>query len=117
MQKKPILGNKNLVNKIHFLGNKSKHNQIYLVRNAFFEPSLFYSNQTVENTLNRINIAFNWNKPAIIGSHRVNYIGFINEKNRDENLNLLKILLTSIIKKWPDVEFMTSDQLGHLIKQ
>ena len=117
LQKKPILGNKNLVNKIHFLGNKSNHNQIYLVRNAFFEPSILNSNQTVENTLYRINIAFNWNKPAIIGSHRVNYIGFINEKNRDENLKLIKTLLTSIIKKWPDVEFMTSDQLGNLIKQ
>jgi hypothetical protein len=115
LQKKPVLNKIELVNKIHFLGNKSSYNQIYLVRNVFFEPSLGYSNQIVENTLNRINTAFKWNKPAIIGSHRINYIGFIDEKNRDQNLVLFQLLLKNIVKKWPDVEFMTSDQLGQLI--
>jgi len=116
-QKKPIIGNKELINKIHFLGNKNKFEQIYLIRNAFFEPSLFNSNQVIDNTLNRINIAFKWKKPAIIGSHRLNYIGFINQENRDKNLILFKKLLKSIVKNWPEVEFMTSDQLGQLVKQ
>ena len=69
----------------------------------------------IEECLDRIKIAFKWNKPAIIGSHRLNFIGFINPRNRDKNLVLFKTLLNKIIQKWPDVEFMTSDQLGDLI--
>ena len=116
-QKKPKTGSDKLKNTIHYLGEKNRHKQIYLIRNAFFEPSLVNSNQIVEETLKRIEIAFMWRKPAIIGSHRLNYIGFINKNNRDKNLVLFKKLLTRIIKNWPDVEFMTSDQLGHLIEQ
>lgn len=116
-QKIPKLGKELLQNKIHFLGNKNKYDQIYLVRNAFFEPTLTIKNQVVENALKRIEIAFKWNKPAIIGSHRLNYIGFINEKNRDVNLKLLKHLLNEIVIRWPEVEFMSSDKLGKLIKQ
>lgn len=116
LQKKPVIGKKNLTNKLHFIGDKNKFDQIYLVRNVFFEPTLTRFDNVIENTLNRINIAFRWNKPAIIGSHRLNYIGFIDEKNRDKNLNLLKLLLNKILQKWPEVEFMTSDMLGDLIK-
>ena len=103
-------------NKYHFLGNKNKHGQYYLVRNCFFEPSLAENNSNpVEECLRRINIAFNWNKPAIISSHRINFMGSLDPKNREVNLKLLDSLLKKIIKRWPDVEFMTSDQLGDLI--
>jgi len=114
-QKKPIIGREKLKNTIHYLGKKNMHKQIYLIRNAFFEPSLVKSNHIVEETLRRIEIAFKWKKPAIIGSHRLNYIGFINKNNRDTNLILLKTLLKRLIKKWPEIEFMTSDELGKLI--
>lgn len=96
----------------HYQGQKNHFGQRYLVRNAFFEPSLKINNDPVIDCLNRISIAFKWNKPAVISSHRVNYIGFLEESNRDNNLKLLKKLITEIIKRWPDVEFMTSDQLG-----
>ena len=65
--------------------------------------------------LRRINIAFKWNKPATIGSHRINFMGALDPKNRTTNLKLLDNLLKGITKQWPDVEFMTSDQLGDLI--
>ena len=65
--------------------------------------------------MRRINIAFRWNKPAVICSHRINFMGALDEKNRNDNLLLLKDLLRHIKKTWPDVEFMTSDQLGDLI--
>ena len=60
-------------------------------------------------------IAYYWNKPAIISTHRLNYVGYINPSNRDKNLKLLDHLLSSILKKWPDVEFMTSVELGDTI--
>jgi hypothetical protein len=115
-QKEPQIGQAGYKKKLHYLGQKNKYGQVYLVRNCFFEPSLDNNKEaTVAECLSRIKTAFAWGKPAIIGSHRLNYIGFIDEHNRDSNLELFRSLLTAIVKKWPDVEFMTSDQLGDLI--
>lgn len=99
----------------HFLGQHNNLEQTYLVRNAFFEPSQDQNIDWVNRCLNDISSAFKWNKPAIIQSHRVNFIGLIDPSNRSRNLLLLKQLLSEIIKKWPDVEFMSTPQLGELI--
>jgi hypothetical protein len=101
--------------KYHFLGNRNSLGQYYLIRNCFFEPSLTTFSDPVGECLNRIKIAFRWKKPAIISSHRINYMGSLVEKNRNDNLILLGKLIKGILKNWPDVEFMTSDQLGDLI--
>jgi hypothetical protein len=102
--------------KLHYTGQRNAKKQYYLVRNAFFEPSLLKNRQNVvEECLSRIAISFRYGKPAIIGSHRLNYIGSINVENRDRSLRLLERLLQSIIDYWPTVEFMTSEQLGDLI--
>lgn len=101
--------------KYHFLGNRNSLGQYYLIRNCFFEPSLSKSHDPVGECLDRINVAFKWSKPAIISSHRINFIGSLVESNRTSNLKLFNNLLHRIIKTWPDVEFMTSDQLGNLI--
>lgn len=117
LQLEPI-GNGKYNKHLHYLGMKNKLGQIYLTRNVFFEPSCFsptFSSQPVEKCLKGIERAFRWGKPAIISSHRVNFIGFIDEKNRSRNLEHLDNLLSSIIKRWPDVEFMTSVELGDLI--
>ena len=103
--------------KRHYLGQRSKNGQRYLVRNCFFEPSENQYKSWVESCLREIDISFRWRKPAIISIHRVNFIGFINPKNRDLNLPQFEQLLYEILKKWPDVEFMTSDQLGDLIAE
>ncbi len=101
-------------NNFHYLGQKNKHGQIYITRNCFFEPSYKY-NDWVASCLNEIELAFFFRKPAIISTHRVNYIGVFNENNRTNGLNQLKLLLKAIIARWPDVEFMTSNQLGDII--
>jgi len=101
--------------KMHFLGNRNAYGQRFLIRNAFFEPSLRKMTDPVGEVLKRIEIAFRWNKPALIGSHRINYIGSLDEKNRKENLDLLNELLKRIVKQWPEVEFVSSDTLGDLI--
>jgi hypothetical protein len=102
--------------KYHYQGQKNSLGQRYLVRNAFFEPNEITHFDWVCDCLNRISFAFRWNKPAIISSHRKNYIGYIDPSNRERNLRLLKILITEILHRWPEVEFMTSDQLGDLMK-
>ena len=101
----------------YYLGMENQYGQTYLVRNATFEPALFRLGikDPVHSCLSDIAIAFQMHKPVIISSHRINYAGFIDEANRDRTLKLLRQLLASILKRWPDIEFMTSVQLGHLI--
>ena len=115
IQSEPI-GNGRFRKHYHYLGQKNKYNQLYLTRNCIFEPSSNLKTDWVDACMNDISIAFRWYKPAVISSHRVNYIGWINPSNRDKGLMQLKALLNIVISKWPDVEFMTSDQLGWLIK-
>lgn len=99
-----------------FQGTKTESGLIRLFRNCFFEPSTKPDFDFVDDCLNRIRIAFKWGKAANICSHRVNYIGSIHKENTDRNLPELKRLLKEIVKRWPDVEFVTSDQLGEIIE-
>jgi len=100
----------------HYIGQVNSSNQTYLTRNCHFEPTeVDADHQLVEDCLNRIDIAFKWGKPAIVSSHRLNYIGYIVKENRDRNLKLLRKLLNNIIHLHPEVEFLSSDQLGDFI--
>jgi len=65
--------------------------------------------------MGEIEQVFSCHKPAIISTHRVNYIGALHPENRERSLKLLKQLLQLIKKKWPDVEFLTSWELSVLI--
>ena len=86
-----------------------------MMRNVIFEPSENTNIDWVDKCLKEIEIAFFWKKPAIISSHRVNYVGVRNEKNRDNSLLSLKELIKKSLKRWPDIEFVTTDYLGNLI--
>lgn len=109
--------NKRFIKHFHYLGQRNELGQVYLTRNVPFEPFKAIEYDWVADALNRIEIAFRWNKPAIVNTHRANYIGFVFPENRDKNLILLKKLLDGIVRKWPDVEFMSSDMLIDFIKQ
>jgi hypothetical protein len=65
--------------------------------------------------LKEISIAFKWNKPAVISTHRVNYIGALYKENRENGLRKLSTLLKQIVRIWPDAEFITSAELGEII--
>jgi hypothetical protein len=86
-------------------GEKTKSGLISVFRNCIFEPSLTENKDWVGSCLKEIDIAFKMGKPANITSHRINFVGGIEQRNRDEGLLQLKILLASIVKKWPDVQF------------
>lgn len=100
----------------HFLGNKNQWGQIHLTRNCDFEPSLYKNDDIVNNCLQQISIAFQWNKPAIISVHRLNFVSYLNENNSSRNLKLFEELLKTIMDKWPSVEFLTSEQLSALME-
>jgi predicted deacetylase len=106
----------NLVKDFRYCGMKNKFGQYYFVRNCFFEPSSSDSINHIDDCLSQIKTAFLWRNPAIISTHRVNYIGWLVQENRDKGLSQLNELLTKIIKSWPDVEFLTTEELGELIR-
>jgi hypothetical protein len=108
-------GNGQFKKQLYWLGKKNKLGMRYTTRNAFFEPSQL-GKDWVASCLNDIALAFKYHKPATISTHRVNFIGSLNPANRDNGLKQLKQLLRQITKRWPDVEFMTSAELGALIK-
>ncbi len=117
VQQEP-LGNGVFEKHVRFLGQQNQFGQRYITRNCFFEPSsMEHPSNTdwVANCLNEMEIAFRWNKPAIISTHRVNYIGFLHPENRERGLKQLDMLLTKMLKKWTDIEFMTSVELGNYI--
>lgn len=110
------LGDGQFAKEWNFIGKKNEFDQIIINRNAFFEPVSFGEHEHitdwVDACLKEIEIAFRWKKPAVISSHRVNYVGSIKPENREKGLSELKRLLTQVLKKWPDVEFMSSYDLG-----
>jgi len=117
-QKMPLNGNKKRKMVRHYLGEQNKLGQYYLVRNCSFEPSQREAKfDNVGECMKDISNAFFWNKPAIISSHRLNYIGYLDANNKNQNLILLEKLLNKIVSTWPEVEFLTSNQLGDIIEK
>lgn len=108
------LGNGKTKKHYRYIGKNNKFNQIYITRNVFFEPSDSLRDE-VNACMAEIELAFKWKKPAVISSHRVNFIGGLDPKNREKSLNQLLDLLKAIVNKWPEVEFMTSSELGKLL--
>lgn len=105
-------GNSKYKKKLTFNGQKISTGQYYIVRNASFEPQGGGANNVANDTLHQIEAAFKWNTPAIISSHRLNFVGHFDLEWRDNSLSQLKYLLSEILKKWPDVEFMNADQMA-----
>lgn len=100
-----------------FTGKKTKYNQVYTVRNCVFEPAQYEKEfDNVGSCLKQIEQAFFFKKPAIIASHRINFIGSLCKQNRSRNIKSFNTLLSSILKKWPDIEFLSSDELVEIIK-
>ncbi|MQP52062.1 MULTISPECIES: hypothetical protein [unclassified Flavobacterium] len=99
-----------------FIGSENEHQIKYFVRNGQYEPTQNPSNyDNVNECMREISNAFFWNKPAIINTHRLNYVGVYDQKAKDENLKKFKILIKSILKKWPNVEFMDSEELTNAL--
>ncbi len=97
-------------------GQKNRFGQVDLVRNCEFEPSQYpQTYDSVGECMKEIENAFFWKKPAVISAHRLNFIGNIQPENRARNLKKFKELLNRITNTWPDIEFMTSVELGKLM--
>jgi hypothetical protein len=102
---------------LNYTGKKNKLGQSFLVRNVVFEPGEKNGFDWVNYTMKQIEAAFRWNRPAVISSHRVNFCGHIDPKNREKGISALKTLLKRIVHRWPDVEFVGSGEFCGLMKK
>lgn len=102
---------------INYTSKKNSLGQIFFVRNVVFEPTEERGFSWVDFTLNQIEAAFRWNRPAIVSSHRVNFSGHIDPKNREKGISSLKELIKKVVKRWPDVEFLSTAELGALVSK
>lgn len=116
LRKFPVAENSFFKNKLIFSGKRNTLGLQYIPRNAFFEKSQS-SLWNAAGCLRRIDDTFRQNQPVVIGAHRLNFIGGLNERNRTENLKEFKWLLHTIVSKWPDVEFMDTGELLHLMER
>ena len=99
-----------------FLGNSNRLGQRYLVRNVDFEPASNPSIDWIDLALGEIRLAFRLRKPAIISTHRVNFMGGLDPGNRDRGLRDLQELLRAVVRYWPEVEFISTTELGDRIR-
>lgn len=96
-------------------GRRKNTGLIDIVRNVVFEPTETGTDRAVNLALTQIDKAFRWRKPAVISSHRVNFCGFIDPRNRKEGITALKILLSQVARRWPDIEFVSAGELTSLM--
>ena len=100
-----------------YLGQKNRLQMIYLVRNCNFEPARTPDiKDRWMKCVKEVKRAFRLNKPAVINTHRFNYMGSIRKEIRENSLNQLRKLLTTLVRKWPDVRFISSPELGYMIE-
>mgnify|MGYP005853717433 CR=1 FL=1 len=92
-------------------GQKSSHGLLYTVRNVMFEPFEQENVDWVARAIRHISVAFRLRTPAIVSTHRVNYVAGMSKPHRDNSLRLLDRLLAEVRNRWPDIEFITSDEL------
>lgn len=108
-------GHGQLSKSFYSYNSKNKWNQRFYYRNCMFEPT--YSRNAINICLMQIEASFRCFKPAIISTHRVNYIGSLEPKNREIGLNELQKLLKHIVKRWPDSEFISSNDLINIFQK
>lgn len=101
---------------VNYLGRKKKSGLKVLVRNAMFEPNISETDNGVSRCLYDIERAFSVGQPAIISNHRVSFIGRLDVSNRNKGLRALNMLLSKIVHKWPEVEFLSTNDIVHSLK-
>lgn len=84
-------------------------------RNVTFEPTRDGIPKSVSKAIDEVTTAFRWNKPVVIATHRTNFSGNLHPENRERGLEALNKLLSSVVKLWPNVEFMHSGELSELV--
>lgn len=109
--------NGTFIKRHHYTGEVLDNGLIITTRNCFLEPVYFLSARSAAAfCFKQIRIAFEQNAPAIVDTHRMNYVGGLFPSNRKKGNKALKILLKKVLKKYPDTSFLSSIELHKMIK-
>lgn len=119
---KPVFsaGNKALqllTGKQEYTGKRNESGLMSIVRNAVFEPNISDHTDGVAECLAAIAFNFECRVPTVISNHRAAFVGGIEQQNRSKGLKALDRLLKEILKKWPDVEFVSAATLHDIISK
>jgi hypothetical protein len=94
-----------------YSGQKNRWGQTYSLRNVVFEPASDESLDWVDLAYRQIADAFRRRVPAVVSTHRVNFVGGRVLENRERTLRMLGALLRKVTQEFSDVEFISSDEL------
>ena len=100
----------------YYSGQRNTFGQIYSVRNCRFEPATNDGGASLDALMKQVDEMFKKGKPCVFSTHRINYVGGIDEGNRKRTLDLLDAFLKHLLQKYPDTEFLSSDQLIEVYK-
>lgn len=95
--------------RLHYTGQRSSGGQLISVRNCSYEPAYYHNPKTcAKDCFRQVAYAFAHRKPAIVNSHRFNYIDTIQPGNAEKNRQGLKTFLDMVLQAYPDVQFISS---------
>lgn len=104
--------------RIRYAGQKNRFGLFYSVRNCNYEPAYLQNpSESAKDCLEQVFRAFRERKPAVISSHRFNYIASINPNNASENLEGLSWLLHEITSNVSDIEFVSAAELIEIMNR
>ena len=109
-------GKGKIVRRYFRFGQVSYEGITHFISNCAFEPA-GESYSGIGKALKQVEIAFRCRKPALINTHRVNFIGSRDIRVRDKSLSEFSLLLSNIQRKWPDIEFMSAGEFVTLLNQ
>ena len=89
-------GKINKRNYLYKFGKNNNYGQVYYRRNVKFEP--IQESYLFENVLSGIDAAFRWGKPAVLSSHRINYVSGLDSHHQKFTLKELERLLKKLFK-------------------
>ena len=99
--------------KLRYIGQRDiGSGLIYTTRNVFLEVHRNPNEDWVARCMSLIHKTIKSNKPVIISSHRINFVGRLETTHRDISLKALQTILKNIVKAYPTVEFLNSAQLA-----
>jgi hypothetical protein len=89
---------------------RKKKGILWGIRNARLDVHPDY-NFEYDQCISSIEMAFQQQLPAVIDFHRVNFSGRFRPDYRERTIKQMHLLFDSIHKRWPQAEFITSNQL------
>ena len=84
---------------------------VYMVRNSYFEPSIGHM---AEQAMAALDFKTRLGQPALLETHRFNFLGSIDKKNR--SVEELKRFLEQALVTYPNLAFISTGKLAKILK-